>query len=59
MARDGGVCALQTPAELGLGAAVSRGGALGRGCTRLRGRSVEEKASVHGTVGLWVETGNR
>ena len=53
----GGVPALRMASKLGLGAAVARGGALARGCTRLRVWSVEERASVHGTVGLLVETG--
>ena len=56
-AGDGGVRALQTAAKLGLGAAVTWGGALRRGCTSLRGRSIGEKASVHGTGGLLVEIG--
>ena len=43
--------------KLGLGAAVARGGALKRECTKLISRSVEERASVHGTVGLLVVIG--
>jgi len=49
--------ALQTSVQLGLGAAVARGGASRKGCTRLRGRSIEDRASVHGTVGLLVVIG--
>ena len=49
--------ALQTSVELGLGAAVARGGALARGCTKPIVRGVEEKASVHGTGGLLVGIG--
>ena len=48
---------LRVAPQLGLGAAVAQDGALTRGCTRLRVRSVEERASVHGTGGLLVEFG--
>ena len=53
----GGVRALRMALKLGLGAAVTWGGALTRGCTKLRGQSVEERASGHGTGGLLVEVG--
>ena len=49
--------ALRAASQLGLGAAVARGGAVRGGCTILRGRNIEERASVHGTGGLWVGTG--
>jgi len=49
--RDGVVRALRVAMKLGLRAAVAWGGALRRGCTRLKARSIEERASVHGTGG--------
>ena len=49
--------ALQTPAKLDLGAAVAWGGALAMDCTKLIIRSIEERASGHGTGGLLGEIG--
>ena len=48
---------LRTASKLGLGAAVTWGGALAKGCTKLETRSIEERASGHGTGGLLVVFG--